>query len=159
MSQEEKHKKCRKPEVHFTGWVLRWREYCYFDIYCFQAKLLSMTREEGSSGHTYHHRSYSPESRHPPSNKAFSKTTVAWQPAKTTSHSLVDPDDSSPLDTPAPRARAPRPTINTSDIEIKAARAKSPKSRSPKSRSPKRSSPKSKSRSPVRDRKGNHGIH
>ena len=116
--------------------------------------------------HTYHPGAYSPKSR-PAQFKAFSKTTVARQPFD--GHSALDADESSsPLDTPAPRARAPRPTINNSDLEIMAAkspgrlksrspaRSRSPgrtKSRSPgrtKSRSPKRS----KSRSPKRDRQG-----
>lgn len=117
--------------------------------------MLSLTRDADSKHHVYHPRSYSPKS-HTSQNKAFTKSTVAWQPphrseSQHSRHSLLDHDESSsPLDTPAPRARAPRPTINKSDIEIKA--AKSP--HRSKSRSPKRSPTRSPKRSPVRDRQG-----
>ncbi|KAL4237540.1 hypothetical protein ACF0H5_002254 [Mactra antiquata] len=135
-----------------------------------QAKLLSMTRNGPVHSQSYHPRSYSPEaniSSAQTSNKAFSKTTVAKQPPKGDYSNLknsaldLDHDEStSPLDTPAPRARAPRPTVyDTSDIEYRVARSRSPKCRSPKAKSPKCKSPKSRSRSrsPTKD-KADRGI-
>jgi hypothetical protein len=118
-----------------------------------------MTRE--TNGRPYQPRSYSPESRFSSApNKAFSKTTVTRQPPNVvdySKHSALDLEEStSPLDTPAPRARAPRPTIyDTSDIEYRVGRARSPKARSPKARSPKARSPKPRSRSPVKEKLGN----
>jgi len=121
-----------------------------------------MTREP--SNRPYHPRSYSPEANnlHPAPNKAFSKTTVARQPFKADfpgSNRITDPDDSSsPLDTPAPRGRAPRPTIyDTSDLDLRSAKSRSPKRSRSRSRgkSPKsKSSPKPKSWSPQREKKG-----
>lgn len=100
-----------------------------------------MTRETTNT-RPYHPRSYSPELQFqtaPVSKKAFTKMTVSKQPVVSDPKqgSLDLEDSASPLDTPAPRARAPRPTVyDTSDIEYRVGRARSPKARSPKSRSP-----------------------
>lgn len=122
-----------------------------------QAKLISMTRDT-SNARPYHPRSYSPESHFTTASvphKAFTKTAISRQPNVSDSkhHDLELEDSASPLDTPAPRARAPRPTIyDTSDIEFRVGRARSPKARSPKPRSPKARSPKPKSRSPAKEK-------
>ncbi|XP_052275900.1 TALPID3 protein-like isoform X2 [Dreissena polymorpha] len=123
-----------------------------------QAKFLTMTREPAAK--PYQPRSYSPEANIHVGNRAFSKTTVNRPPAKVDNshsrHSMLDHDDSlSPLDTPAPRAKAPRPTIyDTSDLEIRAARARSPyKGSSPTTALKTRSSPKQRSRSQDKERK------
>ncbi|XP_052767112.1 protein TALPID3-like isoform X2 [Mya arenaria] len=130
-----------------------------------QAKMLGMSREPNTK--PYHPRSYSPESNlQVPTNRAFSKTTVTRQQPHKGDYSrqtVLDLDESSsPLDTPAPRARAPRPTIyDTSDMEIRAARARSPKAKSPhRARSPKtRSSPKPRSRSPAKEKQDCRLLH
>ena len=84
--------------------------------------------------------------------RAFTKTVVNKQPVKgdysvkVHKYTAVDVDESnSPLDTPAPRTRAPKPTsYDTSDIEFKArqrARSRSrSRSKSPAKKDPGRSS-------------------
>ena len=117
---------------------------CYFPS--LQAKLLSMTR--GTAVSRVHGGSRSPENvfrrqeTSTPSaahlNKAFTKTVVN-KPASKSNYSdrlhkyaTVDGDESnSPLDTPAPRSRAPKPTsYDTSDIEFKARQKAKSRSRS-----------------------------
>ena len=71
--------------------------------------------------------------------KAFTKTVVNKPVLKGDysdrlyKHSAVDGDENnSPLDTPAPRSRAPKPTsYDTSDIEFKARQKAKSRSRSP----------------------------
>lgn len=119
-----------------------------------------MTRDAPVQSQPYHPRSYSPET-HQASNRAFSKTTVAKQPPKgdysNLKHSALDLDHdetTSPLHTPAPRARAPRPTVyDTSDIDYRACRSSSPKGKSPKAKSPK-----ARSRSPKKDKAGMYPV-
>lgn len=67
------------------------------------------------------------------SRQAFTKTVVNKPPVR-----VVDIDESnSPLDTPAPRARAPKPTsYDTSDIEFKARQKARSRSKSPGKKDP-----------------------
>lgn len=121
-----------------------------------QAKLLSMTRDS-SYTRPYQPRSYSPESHTTSApNKAFSKTVVTRQPP--VKHSVLDLEEAdSPLDTPAPRGRAPRPTFyDNSDIEYRIGKARSPKARS---RSPKAKSPKGRARSPAKEKQDRGILH
>ena len=82
------------------------------------------------------------------SKRAFTKTVVNKQPVKgdysdkVHKYAAVDVDESnSPLDTPAPRTRAPKPTsYDTSDIEFKARQRARSRSRS-RSKSPAKKDP------------------
>ncbi|XP_053401553.1 protein TALPID3-like isoform X2 [Mercenaria mercenaria] len=151
-SDQERVRQLEKQIADMTDKRIDYMERLQEQQMAMQAKLLSMTRE--TTARPYHPRSYSPESHSTTaavSNKAFSKTTVTRQPnvGDYTKHSALDLEESaSPLDTPAPRARAPRPTIyDTSDIEYRVGRARSPKARLPKARSPQ-----PRSRSPVKEK-------
>ena len=137
----------------------------------FQAKLISLTRDANSRSHVGRQAPSSPEShiyihsdnQKPTAtqNKAFSKTTVHRQAPKTDysdriqKYSSMDQDESmSPLHTPAPRSRAPKPTLyDTSDIDYRS-RALSPKGRSPKGKSTKTKS-RPRSKSPFKENQGN----
>lgn len=107
---------------------------------------VSRTHTESRSPETIHRRQETSTPAAGQSKKAFTKTVVNKPMVKgdysTHRYAAGDGEDSnSPLDTPAPRTRAPKPTsYDTSDIEFKARQKARSRSRS-RSRSPAKKDP------------------